>query len=50
MSSFISLGSSRNPVNRIKIQMRELIPNYSMVKLYEQRIKLMLIKNGRYGN
>ena len=38
MSSFISLGSSRNPINRIKIQMRELIPNYFLVKLYEQRI------------
>ena len=38
LSSFISLGSSRTPIYRIKMQPRELISNDLMVELYEQRI------------
>lgn len=38
LSSFISLGSSRTPIYRIKMQPGELISNDLMVELYEQRI------------
>ena len=38
LSSFISLGSSRTPIYRIKMQPGELIANDLMVELYEQRI------------
>ena len=38
LSSFISLGSNRTPIYRIKMQPGELISNDLMVELYEQRI------------
>ena len=38
LASFISLGSSRTPIYRIKMQPGELISNDLMVELYEQRI------------
>ena len=38
LSSFISLGSSRTPIYRIKMQPGELISNDLMMELYEQRI------------
>ena len=37
LSSFISLGSNRTPIYRIKMQPGELISNDLMVELYEQR-------------
>ena len=38
LSSFISLGSSRTPIYRIKMQPGELITYDLMIELYEQRI------------
>ena len=38
LSSFISLGSKRTPIYRIKMRPGELIAKDQMVALYEQRV------------